>query len=87
MPLLFKIEPNGKSNTEENPAGSEKFIFVLDGNIEVKVASTKLEHKNSEIYSLKKNNSLYFDAAVKHHIQNIGKTTAKVLCVTTPPVI
>ena len=76
MPILLKIEPNGKTNKELNQAGTEKFIFVLDGKIEVKIGK--------ESYSLSKHNTLYFDAALEHYLINQGRITAKVLCVTTP---
>jgi transcriptional regulator with XRE-family HTH domain len=76
MPILLKIEPQGKTNKEQNPIGSEKFIFVLDGKIEVKIGK--------EAYSLSKHNTLYFDASLEHSFINSGKSTAKVICVVTP---
>lgn len=76
MPILLKIDPEGSTNREENPKGSEKFIFVLDGKVEVKV--------DGESYQLGKNNSLYFDASKPHKIVNLNKTPAKLICVTTP---
>lgn len=76
MPILLKIEPNGKTNKERNQAGTEKFIFVLDGKIEAGIGG--------ESYVLSKHNTLYFDASLEHHLINKGKTTAKVLCVITP---
>ena len=36
MPMLLKIESEGRTNPEQNMAGSEKFVFVLEGKIEVK---------------------------------------------------
>ena len=76
MPILLKIEPGGKTNKEQNQIGAEKFIFVLDGKIEAAIGS--------ETYALSKSNTLYFDASLEHHFINIGKSTAKVLCVATP---
>jgi transcriptional regulator with XRE-family HTH domain len=76
MPILLKIEPDGETKKEQNQGGTEKFIFVVEGKIEAIVG------KNS--YSLSKHNTLYFDASLEHRIVNQGKTTAKVLCVTTP---
>jgi len=76
MPILLKIEPYGKTNREQNQIGTEKFIFVLNGKIEVKIEDAA--------YPLSKHHTLYFDASLEHCFINKGKTKAKVLCVTTP---
>ena len=76
MPILLKIEAGGQTNKEQNQMGSEKFIFVLEGKIEVKIGK--------EIFSLGKHNTLYFNASIEHQFVNIGKVTAKVICVGTP---
>ncbi|MBI5415330.1 MAG: helix-turn-helix transcriptional regulator [Candidatus Omnitrophica bacterium] len=76
MPVLLKIEPEGRTNPEQNRPGSEKFVFVLEGKIEV--------HAGEKTYSLAKSSSLYFDASLEHRFINAGKTTAKVICVGTP---
>lgn len=76
MPSLLKIEPGGQTNLEQNHLGCEKFIFVLDGKIEVRI--------EKEIYPLAKNNTLYFEASSKHQFVNTGKTLAKVICVSSP---
>jgi transcriptional regulator with XRE-family HTH domain len=76
MPVLIRIEANGKTNTEQNKAGAEKFIFVLEGNIEADI--------NGQKFKLGKNSTLYFDASHPHILMNTGKTTAKVLSIGTP---
>ena len=76
MPVLLKIESGGKTNMEQNRGGTEKFIFVLEGKIEARIGK--------ESYSHSRYNTLYFDASLEHGLINQGKTTAKVLCVTTP---
>jgi len=76
MPYLLKIEPQGKTNCEENQVGSEKFIFVLDGYVEVNIGGV--------VYPLPQGNSLYFDSSVNHCIQNTSTQMAKVFCVVTP---
>ena len=79
MPILLKIEPDGKTHKEQNPIGTEKFVFVLEGKIEVKVDETT--------YTLAKHNTLYFDASLAHSFVNTGKSTARVMCVATPVVL
>jgi len=76
MPMLIKIESGGRTNLEQNKYGAEKFLFVLEGKLTVKIGS--------EAYSLSKNSTLYFDASVEHYLINEGKSTVKVLCTATP---
>jgi len=76
MPILLKIEPGGKTTREQQRAGSEKFIFVIDGKVEVGISG--------KTYQLSKGNTLYFKASLPHHFTNIGKLTARVLSVLTP---
>lgn len=76
MPILLKIEPAGKTQKEQNQPGAEKFVYVLDGKIEV--------HIEGKPYALSKGHTLYFDASVEHYFINNGKSTAKVLCIGTP---
>ena len=76
MPILLKIEPGGRTNKEQNMTGSEKFIFVLEGQLRVHVAD--------ETYSLSKGNTLYFDAGVEHYFTNEWKKLARAVCVITP---
>ncbi len=76
MPVLIRIEPSGKTNLEQNRPGSEKFVFILEGSIEVAV--------NDKKFALTKHSTMYFDASLPHKFINTGKNNAKVLCVTTP---
>ena len=76
MPALLRLEPNGKTEAEKNNPGSEKFIFVLEGDIEATVGDEK--------FSLQKNNTLYFDASLRHSFINAGKQTARALVIITP---
>src|SRR5277367_6251365 len=62
MPILIRIEEGGKTNKEQNQGGSEKFLFVLDGHVEVTI--------NAQIFTLHKYNTLYFDAALPHSFRN-----------------
>jgi len=79
MPILLKIEAGGKTNMEQKKIGTEKFIYVLDGKIEVTL--------DNETYALSKSNTLYFDASLEHCFINIGKSTARIICVSTPVAI
>ncbi len=76
MPVLLVIKPKGKTSLEENPKGTEKFLFGLEGRIEVSI------DKNH--YPLTKGTSLYLDSSVPHFLINSGKITAKCLVITSP---
>ena len=76
MPTLVRIEEGGKTNKEQAQGGAEKFIFLLDGHVEINV--------NSQVFILNKFNTLYFDAALPHYFRNIGKGVVKLISVVTP---
>lgn len=78
MPVLLRIEPGGISEPEQNPIGSEKFIFCLEGKVEAVI--------NEKTYPVKKHTSLYFEGSLPHYLKNIGKTQAVILSIITPPV-
>jgi len=76
MPTLVRIEEGGKTNKEQTHGGTEKFIFVLDGTVEVNI--------NDQPFVLRKFNTLYFDAALPHFFHNTGRGAARFICVGTP---
>ncbi len=77
LPTLIKIEPKGITSKEKNPIGTEKFIYVLSGKVNLTI-------KGYKSYLLKKDHSLYFKASTEHFYSNPGKTLTKIICVTTP---
>ena len=76
MPVLLTIEPGGHTNKEENKPGTEKFVYVVEGNIELTVSE--------QTYPLPAGGSIYFDASSPHFFSNKGEQTAKAVCVATP---
>ena len=76
MPTLVRINEGGKTNKEQNPGGAEKFIFVLEGHVEVNI--------NGQVFLLHKFNTLYFDAGLPHYFRNTAKGVVKLICVGTP---
>ncbi|MDP2941849.1 MAG: XRE family transcriptional regulator [Candidatus Omnitrophota bacterium] len=79
LPELLALEKNGTTRLEQKRPGTEQFIFVLEGNIEIKIAA--------EVLKLKKGQSVYFDASRPHIIRNTTKTPAKCLRVTSPGIL
>ena len=78
-PVLIKLGPRGQTPQEQNKSGTEKFVFVLEGKIEVTVGI--------QPYVLEKNSSLYFDASLPHHLKNLVKSPSRALLVATPMVL
>ena len=76
LPQLLIIEPQKGTPTEENQPGTDKFIYSLEGDIELKISE--------KTYDLKKNGSIYFDASLPHSLKNIGSKTAKLIVVVSP---
>ena len=76
LPILIELKPGGKTHKEELKIGTEKFLYVLNGKVEVVIGANK--------ETLDKSTTLYFDASQPHYIRNIGKTEAICLCVVTP---
>jgi mannose-6-phosphate isomerase-like protein (cupin superfamily) len=77
MPVILSVAQGGATSPEKSAKEAEKFIYVLKGEITVFVDEKK--------YSLKKSETLYFDASLSHCIKNTGKEDAQAVCVTTPP--
>jgi len=79
MPILLNIEPGGKTNSEQSSSGTEKFLYILDGEIIAMISDKD--------YKLTKAESIYFDASLSHYFKNDGKKAAKAICVITPPAL
>jgi transcriptional regulator with XRE-family HTH domain len=76
LPQLLILEIDGKTHLEQNIPGTEKFIFCIDGSIQINI--------EDKTYDLKKGNSLYFKSSLSHRFVNIGKKPAKCLVITSP---
>lgn len=75
-PIILTLTPNGQTYIDD-PHDGEEFGYVLSGNINLYLGGAK--HK------LKKGESFCFKPNVEHYITNRGKTSAKILWVSTPP--
>jgi transcriptional regulator with XRE-family HTH domain len=75
-PIRMTILPGGKS-LEDQPHEGEEFGYVVRGVVEV--------HIGSECHQVKKGESFYFESTMKHYIENVGKSEAQVIWVSTPP--
>lgn len=76
LPVLIKIEGKGSTSQERKESLSERFLFVLEGTVLVKVKDQAIR--------LEKNSSLYFNASMPHTIENPNSSAAKIISVMTP---
>lgn len=71
------IEPCGHSDFVLSSHEGEEFVYVLEGEIEIKYGT--------KTYLLKKNDSIYYDSIVPHHVHSSNGEAAKVLAVIYSP--
>ncbi len=76
MPLLLRIKKNGRTETEEYPVGTERFVYVTQGKL--------LLIAGSDSHLMKKGDSLYFNGARPHHFENPASQDTVCLSVLTP---
>lgn len=79
LPVLIMLEPEDKTHQEQSPEGTEKFLFCLEGKIEITVGE--------KIFHLRPNGVLYFRSSLPHQLKNTGKIKARCLCVSSPAVL
>lgn len=79
MPTMLKIEVGGRTNPEQTRSGTEKFLYLVKGKIELKIGDKSLV--------INEGDSLYFDASQPHFCKNISKVQVRCLCVITPPAL
>lgn len=75
-PVLVELLP-GASTSVDFPHDGEEFGYVLDGKICITLGESK--------YVCKKGETFYYEASKSHGIKNVGKTSARILWVSTPP--
>lgn len=75
-PIILTLKEGGRYK-EEKPHEGEEFGYVLTGSIYV--------HLGSKKNKVKKGESFCFKPRTNHYISNAGKTTAKIIWVSTPP--
>ncbi|HHZ03395.1 MAG TPA: cupin domain-containing protein [Tissierellia bacterium] len=75
-PIMIELGSHSKTKVDE-PHDGEEFGYVLSGSIRL--------YYGNQVYKVKKGESFYIKANKTHYIENTGKSTARVLWVSTPP--
>ena len=76
-PFIVEINPSADSNFVQSSHEGEEFIYVLNGNIEIKYGKT--------LYALSEGDSIYYDSVVDHNVHSADKSPAKILAVVYAP--
>jgi len=76
-PFIVDINPSTSSDFGQSSHEGEEFIFVLNGNIEIKYGTS--------VYSLTEGDSIYYDSVVDHHVLAADEFPAKILAVVYAP--
>jgi transcriptional regulator with XRE-family HTH domain len=72
-PLLMTLQPEAETASEKNDRGVEKFVYVLEGDVKIRV--------DKEEFALKQGETLYFDASLPHQISNQKKASRLLITV------
>ena len=76
-PFVIDIHPDENKNFQLSAHEGEEFIYVMEGEVEVEYGKEK--------YLLKKNDSIFYDSIVKHHVHGVPGKSAKILAVVYIP--
>ena len=74
--LLLTLEPNSKTKLEQDPEGTIKFLFVIDG--EIKILAGSLERV------LYKGDSIQINSHKPHYFENTSKKKATAILYQNP---
>lgn len=77
-PFVIDIFPSSEEDVKLSTHEGEEFIFVLEGEVEIKYGK--------ETYLLKTGDSIYYESIVAHHVHSYGNEKAKILAVVYTPV-
>ncbi len=75
-PLMITLHGGSETQREHNERGVEKFLYLLEGEVKVKV--------DKEEYPLLPGETLYFDASLPHQILNEKSKIARLLVAISP---
>ncbi|MBF0493610.1 MAG: helix-turn-helix transcriptional regulator [Candidatus Omnitrophica bacterium] len=71
FPIMVTVERGGETHEKQSDPGTEKFLYIFSGSLHVTVGK--------EEYTLKKGDSLYFDASLPHTLKNPSPSKAEAI--------
>jgi len=85
LPTLITLKPQEEKFLEETIKKVERFLIILEGEMEVEIEGKIYRLKKESRYE--KGDSLYSTSSKSHRIKNIGNSVVKALCISSPPVL
>jgi len=85
LPTFVSLKPGETQYLEETLKKVERFIYILNGEIDITVESRTYHLKKDA--NAEKGDSLYSTSMQRHTIKNTGNTVARALCISSPPVL
>jgi transcriptional regulator with XRE-family HTH domain len=85
LPTFITLAPKEEKFLEETLKKVERFIIALDGEVTIEIESKIYNLKKESNYE--KGDSLYSISAKRHIIKNTGTKVARILCISSPPVL
>lgn len=79
LPQLLVLLPRGRTAMEQYRLGTERWLYGLEGLMEVKVGGRR--------YRVGRGQALSFKGSVEHRFRNAGRGVAKGILVTSPVVV
>ncbi len=76
LPQMILLQTGGKTSLEQYPAGTERWVFCMEGAVAATVGSTS--------YRIAAGGTLYFKASLPHRFENTESAAAKLISVTSP---
>lgn len=85
LPTFLTLKPGESQHLEETIKKVERFIYIIDGSIDVGVDGKTYHLKKDS--GAEKGDSLYSTSQQKHTLKNTGSAIARALCISAPPVL
>ncbi|HQQ06886.1 MAG TPA: XRE family transcriptional regulator [Candidatus Omnitrophota bacterium] len=85
LPTFVTLKPCEEQYLEETIKKVERFIYVLEGEIDITVESKTYHLKGPN--GSEKGDSIYSSSQLRHTLKNSGSRVARALCVSSPPVL
>ena len=85
LPTIISINPGEEKHLEETTKKTERFIIILEGEAKIEIAGSTYNLKKEADWE--KGDSIYSISQQQHKIKNTGNIKAKLLCISSPPVL
>jgi len=79
LPQMLILQPGGKTAVEQYRAGTERWLYGLEGQTEVRVGTRR--------HRVEKGQAISFKGSLEHQFRNAGRGVAKTILVTSPVVL